>query len=219
MKKNLLKKAPGKFKKTVTLFVSLVLISLATLMAPAFADLNEVSIVNPVDAAKNAAMHNRRGTNYYREGDYFAAIKEYNMAIALNPNSQSTAAYYNNLGKVYLLFGKIQKYNNLTTKGANFSEIAQKCFEKAILQDCMKFEYYNNLTESYSLQGISAQKKTFLLKNMNLNPFNAIIVAIIMVEEGKTASAITLLDDFASKNPDLLITPDVIKYIQKLETL
>ena len=183
----------------------------------AYADLNEVSITSPVDAQKNANTHNRRGVNYFREQDYFAAQKEFKIAIAINPNSQSTAVYYNNLGKVYLIFGEIQRTRNLTRVDADFSEMAKTCFERAIMQDCMKFEYYKNLVSSYELLGITKSKKEFLLKNLKVNPFNAIVVAIILAKEGKTDPAIILLNDFANKNPDLIITDDVKKFITALE--
>jgi len=191
---------------------------LYSLNSACFADLNEVSVTSPVDAQKNANLHNRRGVNYFREQDYFAALKEFKIAIAINPNSQSTAVYYNNLGKVYLVFGEIQRKRNLTRVDADFSEMAKACFERAIMQDCMKFEYYKNLVTSYELLGITASKKEFLLKNLKVNPFNAVIVAIILAKEGKYDPAIILLDDFAQKNPDLIITDDVKKFINALET-
>lgn len=188
----------------------------AVLAPPARADLNEVSIVSTVDAQKNANLHNLRGTQYYREMDYFAALKEFKIAIAINQNSQSTAVYYNNLGKVYLVFGEIQRSRRLTRQDADFSEMAKACFERAIMQDCMKFEYYKNLVDSYALLGITAQKKDFLLKNKDKNPFNIIIVAIILANEGKNVPAKILLEDFAAKNPDLIITNDVKKFIKAL---
>ena len=188
--------------KALSLAVFSCFIPLLSASNPAFADLNEVSITNPVDAQKNANLHNRRGANYFKEQDYFAALKEFKIAIAINPNSQSTAVYYNNLGKVYLVFGEIQRTRNLT---------------RAIMQDCMKFEYYKNLVSSYELLGITASKKDFLLKNLKVNPFNAIVVAIILAKEGKYDPAIILLDNFAQNNPDLIITDDVKKFIAALE--
>ena len=38
---------------------------------------------------------------YLEEKYYFGAIKEFQIAIALLPNSQASAAYYTNLGKTY----------------------------------------------------------------------------------------------------------------------
>lgn len=188
-------------------------------LLPVCADLTEVSIVAPVDAAKNANWHNRRGANYFKEQDYFAALKEFKLAIALNPNAQSSAVYYNNLGKVYLVFGEIQRGRNLTRSDADFSLMAQTCFERAIQLDCMKFEYYKNLVRSYELLGVCAQKRDFLLKNIGVNPFNSIIIGIIYVKEGKIAPARGILQNFVIKNPDLIITSDVKKFLEILETL
>lgn len=187
--------------------------------APACADLNEVSITPPVDAAKNANWHNRRGANYFKEQDYFAALKEFKLAIALNPNAQSSAVYYNNLGKVYLVFGEIQRGRNLTRSDADFGLMAQTCFERAIQLDCMKFEYYKNLVRCYELLGVCVQKRDFLLKNIGVNPFNAIIIGIIYAKEGKITPAKGILKNFVIKNPDLIITNDVKKFLEILETL
>lgn len=195
------------------------LLMLLLFCAPVFADLNEVSITPPVDAAKNANWHNRRGTNYFKEQDYFAALKEFKIAIALNPNSQSTAVYYNNLGKVYLIFGEIQRGRNLTRVDADFTLMAQTCFERAISLDCMKFEYYKNLVRTYELLGVVSSRKEFLLKNIGVNPFNAIIIGIIYAKEGNIVPARGILEQFVIKNPDLIITNDVRKFIKLLETL
>lgn len=197
----------------------LCLASLVSFWMPVWADLTEVSIVPPVDAAKNANWHNRRGANYFKEQDYFAALKEFKMAIALNPNSQSTAVYYNNLGKVYLVFGEIQRGRNLTRSDADFTMMAESCFERAIQLDCMKFEYYKNLVRTYELLGTVASRRDFLLKNINANPFNAIIIGIIYAKEGKIAPARGILENFVIKNPDLIITNDVKKFLEILEVL
>lgn len=201
--------------KFILFFIFIFFQALAVIL-PAYADLTEVSIVSTVDAQKNAAIHNKRGINYFKEQDYFAALKEFKIAIAINPNTQSTAVYYNNLGKVYLVFGEIQRSRNLTRADADFSQMAQTCFERAIMQDCMKFEYYKNLVAAYDLLGITNQKRDFLLKNLSVNPFNAIIVAIIYSKQGKNTPAAALLNDFAAKNPDLIITNDVKKFAKSL---
>ena len=54
------------------------------------------------------------------------------------------------------------------------------------------------------------------MKNLNINPFNAIVVAIIFETQGKYAPAIMLLDNFVSKNPGLIITNDVKKFLNTL---
>ena len=53
-----------------------------------------------IDPEKNAYQHNNLGIMYVEERDYYAAIQEFKMAISLNPNTQATATYFNNLGKV-----------------------------------------------------------------------------------------------------------------------
>lgn len=196
------------------LFLSLCLLYLSGLILPVYADLPEVSVTNPIDAAKNAKWHNTKGVNYYKDGDYYAALKEFKMAVELSPYSQASAVYYNNLGKVYLIFGMIQKGQNLTTKGGDFSKMATLAFEEAILKDCMKFEYYKNLAEAYELMGIASQKKDFLIRNINTNPFNGILAGIILVNEGKTKEGARFLYNFALNNSDLIITDDVKKFLK-----
>lgn len=180
------------------------------------ADLTEVSITSPIDAAKNAAWHNSRGVNYYKDGDYYAALKEFKLAIELSPYSQASSVYYNNLGKVYLIFGRIQRGQNLTRNGGDFSLMAAAAFEEAILKDCMKFEYYKNLVEAYDLVGASGQKKNFLINNLNANPFNGIIIGLILINNGNTKDGAVYLDNFAQNNPDLIITEDVKKFLKNL---
>ena len=50
-----------------------------------------------IDAQKNAQVHNNMGLIYVDEKCYYAAIQEFKIAISLNPNTQATAVYYNNL--------------------------------------------------------------------------------------------------------------------------
>lgn len=183
---------------------------------PSFADLTEVSITSPIDASKNAAWHNTKGVNYYKDGDYYAALKEFKIAIELSPYSQASSVYYNNLGKVYMIFGKIQRGNNLTKRGGDFSNMAAAAFEEAILKDCMKFEYYKNLAEAYDLLGVSGQKKNFLINNLASNPFNGIIIGLILINNGRIEEGCRYLNNFAQNNPDLIITEDVNKFLKNL---
>ena len=94
-------------KKTVTLLILLV----TTFFASGF--------VNPdtykIDAEKNAVIHNNLGLKAVSERYYYRAIQEFTLAIALNPKTQATAVYYNNLGETYLKIG--------------YPKDAQRCFE------------------------------------------------------------------------------------------
>lgn len=183
---------------------------------PAFADLHKATIVSTVDAKNAAQRHNNLGAMYYKDKDYFAAIKEYRIAISINPDAQTTATYFNNLGKVYLLLGEIQKKNGLPLQGwDDFSIMAQISFEEAILKDCMKIEYYQNLVKAYELTGMMEVKKQFLMQNRDKNPFNVIPVAMILEKQGDIEYANMLLDDFASQNPNIIISRDVKKILKE----
>lgn len=182
---------------------------------PTYADLYQTSLAKPVDASSNAKMHNNLGTMYFNNKDYFAAIKEYRIAIGINPNSQATAIYFNNLGKTYLVLGKIQKRNGLPLRGwDDFSKMAVVCFEEAISKDCMKLEYYENMVEAYELTGQLHAKKNYFLANKD-EKFNIIPAAIILKKLNEEDYANMLLDDFISKNPNIIITDDLKKIIEK----
>ncbi|MCD8024785.1 MAG: tetratricopeptide repeat protein [Candidatus Gastranaerophilales bacterium] len=178
--------------------------------------MHKASIVSTVNAQNAAQMHNNLGTIYYKDKDFFAAIKEYRIAIAINPDSQTTAVYFNNLGKVYLLLGEIQKRNGLPLQGwDDFSIMAQISFEEAISKDCMKLEYYENLIKALELTGQIENKKQYYLSNRNKNPFNVIPAALILSKEGDIQYANMLLDDFVTENPDIIISNDLKKIIKR----
>ena len=50
----------------------------------------------------------------------------------------------------------------------------------------------------------------------NDNPFNYIMRGLLLEKQGDLQDAITILDEFVAKEPDLIITPAVKGYIQKL---
>lgn len=153
-----------------------------------------------IDAEKNAVSHNNMGLLYLEEDYYFGAIKEFQMAISLNPHNQSTAVYYNNLGDVYM---KIQ-YPNL----------AQTCFEQAIAQNPMQFNYYSNLVDSFKAQKI-LDKKLRQYKMKQNNPLNSIIIGLILIQKGDITQGVIKLDEFCIREPDLIITSAVRKYLKQ----
>lgn len=185
------------------LFSFLIFISLNSL---AFAE------VNPIDAARNAKEHNNQGVIFLNENDFYAAIKEFQLAIGLNQNAQATSVYYNNLGRAYM------KLFNLY-KDKTCANIAKNSFEHAILGDCMNISYYKNLVESYSALGILDLKLDFLLKNKDKNPYNMVIVGLIYIKQNKTAQAVAILDDFVCSNPDLIISKDIRKIIESYRVI
>ena len=173
-------------------------------------------LLQPIDAEANAQTRNNRGVMYMREKDYFAAIKEFKIAIGVNPNHQTSAVYYNNLGRAYLELAKIQKEHNLPTKNANFASYAQESFESAIKQDCLQLSFYKNLVLSFELQGtLNSKRKQY--SSDTTNPFNLIIVALIDERLGNKRNMQIALDDFIASYPKLLITVSLKDYLKMKE--
>lgn len=153
-----------------------------------------------IDAEKNAILHNSLGLNAVAEQNYLTAIQEFSLAILLNPKTQATSVYYNNLGETYM---KIGYYND-----------AQKCFESALKQYNLNFLYYQNLIESFKAQGIIASKLKYYKAKGENNPTNMIMVGLLYIQNGDKRSGIIKLDEFCMSEPDLLITQAVRNYLQ-----
>lgn len=156
--------------------------------------------VYEIDAIKNAYTHNNMGLIYVDEKCYYAAIQEFKIAISLNPNTQATAVYYNNLGETYLKMG--------------LPNYALDCFERALKQYSLNFKYYQNLTETFKQLGMTDRK--LLEYSTNNNPLNRVMLGLLYEQKGDIRRAITILDDFAMSEPDLIITTAVKKHIQEL---
>lgn len=152
-----------------------------------------------IDAVRNACLHNNYGINYLNDKDYYSAIKEFEIAIKLNPNTQATAVYYDNLGRTYQTIG--------------YSKMAQTCFERCIIQNPMNFDYYLNLVSTFKAQGLLGPKLKEYEAN-NTNPLNQIMVGLIYVNKGQVSTGITVLDNFCNSEPDLLITKAVQAYMR-----
>ena len=97
---------------------------------PAFSKPGTI-VTYTIDPEKNAWEHNNMGIYYMEEKCYYAAIQEFKIAISLNPKAQSTSIYLNNLGKVYMIIG--------------YPELALGCFEDALKQYSLNFDFYENL--------------------------------------------------------------------------
>ena len=136
--------------------------------------------VYKIDAEKNAYFHNNRGLNYIDEKNYNAAIQEYKIAISLNPNTQATAVYYNNLGEVYMM--------------ACFYKYAQDCFERSITQYPLNFTYYQNLAKCYKAQGLINSKINYY--NHAAPPLNMVMLGLLYIENGNIQGGIIKLDEF-----------------------
>ena len=153
-----------------------------------------------IDAEKNAYMHNNLGLMYVNEKCYYAAIQEYKIAISLNPNTQATAVYYNNLGEVYLIIG--------------YPDYALDCFQRALKQYSLSFKYYQNLAKTFKALGTVDEQ--IVKYSDGSNPLNKVMLGVLYAQKGETKRAITILDEFCMTEPDLIITPSIKKYIKEL---
>lgn len=158
--------------------------------------------VYKIDAEKNAYQHNNIGLMHVFEHNYYPAIQEFCIAIALNPKTQATAVYYNNLGETYMKIG-------------NFRE-AQSCFEMAIKQYNLNFLFYQNLVESFKCQKILKSKIAVYKTKSNKNSMNMVVLGLMYIASGDKRSGIIKLDEFCMREPDLLITNAVKNYIKEV---
>ena len=175
--------------KRVIVLLTILLMGLPTMAAPG------TVVSYTIDPEKNAYAHNNMGLIYVEEKDYYAAIQEFKIAISLNPKTQATAIYFNNLGKVYMTIG----YPNL----------ALDCFKNAITQ------YSLNLVECYKALGQTAEQLE-IYKTKNDTPYDKVMLGLLYEQSGDIRKAIFILDEFAMAEPNLMITPAVKAYIQEL---
>ncbi len=152
-------------------------------------------------AENNAYRHNNLGLMYLNEKYYYGAIKEFQIAIDLMPNSQATATFYLNLGKAYEAIG--------------YYKLAQPCFEKALSINVLCFDYYLKTAENYKKLGI-LNEKLIEFQTKPYSPLNDIMVGLIYIQKGHVTTGITILDDFCNKEQNLLITTGVKEYIKSI---
>lgn len=158
--------------------------------------------VYKIDAAKNAGAHNDSGMVAAHDGNYYEAIQEFCLAIALNPGTQATAVYYNNLGETYMKVG--------------FYKEAQRCFEYSIIQYSLNFLYYQNLVKAIKAQNLTASKiKEYRTKSAK-NPLSMIILGLLYVQSGDIRAGVIKLDEFCMREPDLIITSAVQNYLKQI---
>lgn len=151
-----------------------------------------------IDATKNAYLHNNMGLRYMNEHLYYAAIQEFKIAISLNPNTQATSVYYKNIGDAYMAIG--------------YPSQALKPYEDAINQYGLNFQYYQNLAKCYKSLGLVNAKIQEYSKGSNI--LNKVMLGLLYIESGNKKRGIIILDEFAMKEPDLIITTAVKKYIK-----
>lgn len=158
--------------------------------------------VYTIDAAKNAVIHNNLGLRAVCDEDYYSAVQEFLLAIALNPKTQATAVYYNNLGEAYMKIGYFQD--------------AQSCFENSIKQYNLNFLYYQNLVKSFKAQKIIKTKIKLYESKGEKNSLNMVLLGLLYIENDDIRRGIIKLDEFCMKEPDLLITSGVRNYLNEI---
>ena len=153
-----------------------------------------------IDAQKNAIYHNDMGLKAVADGEYIRAVQEFCIAISLNPRTQATAVYYNNLGETYMKVG--------------YYKDAEKCFETALIQYNLNFLYYQNLVKSFKAQGKLGQKIKFYQAKGDKNPLTRVMLGLLYIANGDRRRGIIKLDEFCMREPNLLITDSVRSYLQ-----
>ncbi len=152
-----------------------------------------------IDATKNAYIHNNMGLRYMNEHCYYAAIQEFKIAISLNPDTQATATYYDNIGDAYMAIGH--------------PEMARQPYEDALSQYGLNFKFYKDLAKCYKVLGLSQAKITEF--SASKNQLNKVLLGLLYIENGDLKRGVIILDEFTMKEPDLLITPAVKQFIKE----
>ena len=154
-----------------------------------------------IDAQKNAVNHNNRGVIYMQDRYYAAAIKEFQMAVLLDPDTQASAVYYANLANCYMKIG--------------YPALAQDTLQRAVKLHPMNFGLYEDLAVVYKRLGITEQKLKQYQKESIKNPLAQVMAGLILMEQGKTDAGLAKLQEFVYTEPDLIITNGVKNYIEK----
>lgn len=154
-----------------------------------------------INAQRNAVDHNNIGIIYMRDRMYAPAIKEFQMAILLDPDTQASSVYYSNLANCYMRIG--------------YPALAQEMLEKAIKYHPMQFTYYEDLTVALKRQDLLDLKLKYYEKDAQKNPLSKIMTGLILVEQGKNDEGMAKLYEFVFGEPDLIITSGVKQYIKK----
>lgn len=175
-----------------------VLIIILALQKPVFCEVFEV------DAVKNSVLHNNLGMNHFNEGYYFGAIQEFKIAISLNPNTQASANYFDNLGRTYLAIG--------------YPELSEDCFLNAIKLNPMNLSYRQHLADAYRRMGKSMvnAKLDYYLKSTN--PLDSVMAGLLYIQKGDVQAGIIKLDEFYIMNSNLILAQGVKTYLKALSS-
>ena len=182
------------FAKILTI-ICLLLMPVAVAAAPA-----KYGVVS-IDAQKNAVNHNNRGVIYMQDRYYAAAIKEFQMAVLLDPDTQASAVYYANLANCYMKIG--------------YPALAQDTLQRAVKLNPMNFNYYQDLAVVYKRLGILDMQLKRWKRDTASNPVGLVMQGLILIEQGKYDAGMAKLYEFVYTEPDLIITTGVKNFIEK----
>ena len=93
-----------------------------------------------------------------------------------------------------------------------YPALAEDVLQRAVKLSPQNFTYYQDLTLAYKKQKILPLKLKHYAKDTK-NPMSAIMVGLILIEQGKTEAGLSKLQEFCYLEPDLIITPGVQSYI------
>ena len=184
-------------KKVRKLYFAKFLVVLSLIFIPLAAQA-KIEVVK-IDAQRNAVDHNNRGVIYMQDRYYAPAIKEFQMAVLLDPDTQASSVYYANLANCYMKIG--------------YPALAQDTLQRAIKRNPMNFTLYEDLTITFKRQKILEQKLKYYKRESKKNPLSQIMVGLILIEQGKDDEGMAKLQEFVYTEPDLIISNGVKKYI------
>lgn len=190
-------------KKILKFAYSFIFLSL--LLLPCFAIKSNHGIdgyvEGKIDATKNARVHSNMGNIYFDEKKYISALKEYEIAYNIAPNTQASGAYLYNIAKCYMALGN---YN-----------LAKNAIEGAIKKDCINLTYYSTLVDCFIKLGIENSELNKHIQDLS-NPYNRVIIGLIYLKTGRLAQARATFDDFITRYPKMIITQDIEALLRQM---
>jgi len=158
-------------------------------------------VKTPIDVSKNARAHNNMGNIFFDEKNYVAALKEYQIAYNLVPNTPQSAVYLYNISRCFIV---AQKY-----------ALAKNAILGAIKNDYSNLTYYNTLADCIvKLKQEESEIKKYLADDKN--PYNKILVGLIYLKLNQKTNAKIIFDEFIANNPDMLVVDDIKKLLKNL---
>jgi len=140
--------------------------------------------------------------NYFNEGYYYGAIQEFKIAISLNPNTQASAGFFDNLGRTYLIIG--------------YPELAEDCFVNAIRLNPMNLSYRQHLADTYRRMGKAVLNSKLKVYLTSKNPLDSVMAGLLYIAKGDTDAGIIKLDEFCITQSNLILAQGVKAYLKTI---